>query len=375
MKRILGSVVAFALLAAACSTASAVPPTEPDASVAPTVSATETPSPSGTISPTVAPSPTSEPAPEVWIDIYPTADFDTLPNPLNVLILGSDGRTYDPKRCNFGGRADVIHLVSINTDTGEGTILNFPRDSWVYVPPKGGYGRINEGLYYNGAEGMVVTVERLTGIPIHYSAITSFCTLIQLVDAVGGITVRIPYDISEPSVGFGCVWSDSPGGTQRCSREDIPEGTSIEGQCSPLRILRAGTRHLNGCDALQFARVRHVVPGGDFGRTTNQAAVLLGGLKRFRELAVTPQGLLTLLRIVKEHVRFSESCVNITAIVECRDFIRLALFARTVQPAEIESYTLRGSTGMAGTASVVFLSSSNYTIFRDVKTDGVINGE
>jgi len=373
MRKIAGILVMILVLTSCGSASSTTPPLQESPADSPTA-ASPSVVPTVTASPSSTPQASPEPEPKVWVDIYPAVQWSP-PSPLNILVLGSDGRTYNPRRCSYSGRADVIHVVSINPEEGTGTILNFPRDSWVFVPPKGAYGRINEGLYYGGPEGMTATVERLTGIPIHYTVITTFCGLIRMVDAVGGLDIRVPSTMdTDPASGFGCAWGEGPGANERCSKDDIPESGDVIGHCEPPRIIREGLQRLDGCAVLKFARQRHGLPGGDFDRTTNQARVLLAGLKRFRELASTPAGLLNLLQIFKEHVRFNASCTGIVAITGCRDAIGLALLARTISPTGVESYTLRGSAGMAGEASVVFLSSSNAAIYRDVKTDAVING-
>ena len=42
-------------------------------------------------------------------------------------------------------RADSIHLLCVNPATGQGTLLGFPRDSWVEIPGHG-RGKINNAL-------------------------------------------------------------------------------------------------------------------------------------------------------------------------------------------------------------------------------------
>lgn len=328
---------------------------EPDLSPTPIPEPETTGAPEATPSPEPEPSDPSEPKQIVWRDRYPDERWNEK-EPLFVLILGSDGRNEYTGACSIrGARADVIHLVALDPLTKKGTMLNFPRDSWVYVPPKGEYGRLNEGLYYGGPEGMVDTVSHLTGIRIRYYAITTFCGIINLVNAVGGIEVYMPRSIT--------------GANEQYAR--------FGRKCGQSAVQR-GRRVLSGCQFLVAARDRHGAPGGDFGRTTTQGMLLLAVLGKFREMAQTPGGMLKALMIVRKYVRTDIPCGNLTHLQQCRTFIGLANLARTVKPADIENYTLRGTPCWVGEASVVCLSSSNNDpsdqLFRDIRSDAVING-
>lgn len=148
-----------------------------------------------------------------------------------------------------GARGDAIHVIALDPVRKRGTILNILRDSWVFVPPKGGYGRINEGLFYGGVQGMVATIQGLTGFPIHYTAVTTVCGLIKLVNAIGGPPARVPRSV---------VGSD-----ERYAR--------FGGRCGPSPVT-AGSRRLGGCQTLVLARDRHGAPGGDSGGPRRRAS-------------------------------------------------------------------------------------------------------
>src|SRR5207237_7011461 len=68
-----------------------------------------------------------------------TSSVDVPTNLVWVLAIGSDARPgQDMRRTN----GDSIHLVGVDPQTGTGTILGFPRDSWVAIPGHG-TGKIN----------------------------------------------------------------------------------------------------------------------------------------------------------------------------------------------------------------------------------------
>src|SRR5699024_4541924 len=92
-----------------------------------------------------------------------------------------------------------------------------------------------------GVENSVRTVENFLGIEINYYVKVNFTSLIEIVDALGGIDVESP-------VSF----------------------TTLHGN---YRI-KAGVNHLNGQQALGFVRERYALSGGDNDRVKNQQRVL-----------------------------------------------------------------------------------------------------
>ena len=243
--------------------------------------------------------------------------------PLFVAVLGSDTRQGPPS--GGGGRCDAIHIVGINPAAKAGTILNFPRDS--YVPVAGqGTTKINSACT-SGAQNMVRTLSNLTGIPIQYYAITEFTHFQALVDELGGITVPIPYRML-----------DSASGAD----------------------FQRGTFPLSGKQALAFSRARKSVPGGDFGRSENQGTLIIAALNKFRNEMADPHRLFDYIRVGRRHTQ---------STVPLRDVIKLALLAKDIDPANIKNVTVPGSAGSAGGASVVFLAPGD--TFARVKDDAL----
>ncbi|MGH7858538.1 MAG: LCP family protein [Candidatus Binatia bacterium] len=187
-------------------------------------------------------------------------------NPLFVLVLGSDIRQGDPR----AGRADAIQIVAVDTVNGRGTIVGIPRDSYVPIPGHG-TSKINAAHYFGGPELMVATVSQLTGIQFHYWAATEFSHFRNIVDALGGVDVNVPYKMA-----------------------DQPSGAFFE----------PGPRHMNGAEALAFSRNRKSVPGGDFGRSANQGRLLVEAMRKFRAEANDP------LRLGKFLITFHNEVVT-----------------------------------------------------------------
>nr|WP_308012262.1 LCP family protein [Streptomyces acidipaludis] len=189
--------------------------------------------------------------------------------PINILVMGSDGRT-SQEDCKLGGgcsktgvqtgqNADVEMVVHISADRSNATVMSIPRDTVTDVPscsnPKSGastpgyHGMINSALAY-GQACQVATVHKLTGIPIDHFVQVDFSGVVQMSDAVGGVPV--------------CVDSD------------------VYDTYSHLKLSK-GDHTLKGVAALEFLRSRHGFgDGSDLGRTYAQHLYLSSLIRKFK---------------------------------------------------------------------------------------------
>lgn len=115
-----------------------------------------------------------------------TADKDIY----NILVLGSDTRTKDVK---LKTRTDVIILLTINKNTQKIVMSSIMRDSWVSVPGSGSK-KINAACAKGGPKLAVQTVEKNFGVKIDKFVMVNFYTFINVVDALGGVTVDLSKD-------------------------------------------------------------------------------------------------------------------------------------------------------------------------------------
>ncbi|MCW2135831.1 LCP family protein [Actinoplanes cyaneus] len=219
--------------------------------------------------------------------------------PLNLLLLGSDSRAAVPGGTSpIGERSDTIMLVHIARGRDRATIISIPRDSYVDVPAggpwKGGKNKINSAFAYGGAALTATTVRHLTGIPLDGALIANFASIRDLVDAVDGVNVCVPYDVRS-------TFSD--------------------------REWKQGCHDMNGEVAEEFMRQRYDVPGGDFGRIKNQQLVVQSVIRKVaeRNLLYKPLELDTLLGIAAESLTVDEN-------LDLRD---LAFAVRDIRPGSI----------------------------------------
>jgi LCP family protein required for cell wall assembly len=248
--------------------------------------------------------------------------------PIFVLFLGSDAR---PGEEIDGQRADSIHLVGINPEKGRVSILGFPRDSYVSIP---GYGsdKINAAMTVGGPDLVVETVEGMTGITIDYWALTWFEGFEAMVNDIDGVTVDVPFPVYDTY-----------------AHAKIDEGVQT----------------LNGREALAFARARHALPQGDFGRSENQGLLIASTLAQFKkQFAKDPSRVFDYvgagLRNVRTDVPFDQ-------------VLALAFTASTLNANKAQNMVLPGSTGMAGNTSVVNLDQAALqAISADMADDAIV---
>lgn len=176
--------------------------------------------------------------------------------PLNILVMGSDGR--DCQGCNIdnltgmGQRSDTTILLHLSADRTRAYGISVPRDSMVDRPTcKGDNGASipgasdvmwNEAFSVGGPACTMRQFEQLTGIRLDHYVVVNFQGFKGMVDAIGGVEVCIPEPIVDPSHGIN---------------------------------LPAGTRKLEGMQALNYVRERYVVGNGsDIGRMKRQQAFI-----------------------------------------------------------------------------------------------------
>lgn len=245
-----------------------------------------------------------------------------------VLGIGSDARPgTDPRRAN----ADAIHLLAVDPRTGAGTVLGFPRDSWVEVPGKGTR-KINSALALGGPQLMAETVRRLTGLPVHYYVVTGFEGFMRIVDELGGVNVQVNRKMNDRFSG---------------ARFD------------------PGWHHMNGGEALAYSRDRKDVENGDFSRSLHQGNVILSSLAKLRAEVGDDAGLQRWIGVLLRHADLDTPPQQLT---------ELATLARNLDPANLQNVVVPGRIGTASRQSVVFLGDEARRIFLDLRPDAVMGG-
>lgn len=214
----------------------------------------------------------SLPVPSVLTDLPGPAAIITQPNPqsvfnrrINIVVMGMDLRPYDSE---LDGRTDSLMVMSIDPVTKQTSVLSIPRDLYVDIhPPQGGQpyqDRINAsfgvGANYGksvpaGATQIEKDLRLDFGIQIDYWVWLDIRGVEKLVDALGGIDVVIPPELSVPS----WYYTD----------DDVTNPHFVS--------FPPGPQHLDGYNAVAFGRYRN---DSDLYRMKRQQLVLKTALEK-----------------------------------------------------------------------------------------------
>ncbi|WP_276930792.1 LCP family protein [Faecalibaculum rodentium] len=182
---------------------------------------------------------------------------DITKNPFTVLISGVDSRDGFAE----SSRSDVNMLATINPVTKTVLLTSIPRDYYVTTVCEEDAGCQNgakDKLTHTGLHGTETTkktIESLLGIDINYTAKVNFTSIVNLVDALGGIDVDV-----KPGLAVDHFYTNDYFGTDYGVTE--------------------GINHLNGQAALCYARERYAYQDGDRQRVKNQQEVLMAIVKK-----------------------------------------------------------------------------------------------
>jgi LCP family protein required for cell wall assembly len=209
------------------------------------------------------------PAPSVSPPASPGADIT---GPLDLLLLGVDTRVTIP---DWQPHSDAIMLLHLEAGLESGYLYSLPRDLRVDMPAfakagfPGGRYKLTEAMsrganvpgsdkanVKQGYELLTKTIEKYTGIKTFQAgAILNFGGLDKLVDALGGVTMKIDQKVVSIH--------RRPDGTVRTLR------SGGGGYVGPQAVYLPGTRKLVGWQAIDYARQRYTA-GGDYTRQRHQ---------------------------------------------------------------------------------------------------------
>ncbi len=208
--------------------------------------------PPSTPQPTLAPSATSTP--------FPSSSPDSGVQRVNVLLIGIDsgvGRNT--------ANTDTMIVASLDAVTETVSMISLPRDmvdvplpdGTVYKPKLNGLDSDarHHPASFPGSDGsghdvLMAAAGTLLNLQIDYYAAVSLGGFVRVIDAIGGVDVSVTRSLCDPGY----------------TEYGFESGFSIA----------AGLRHLNGLEALAYARVRKTAGESDFTRAARQQEVLSG---------------------------------------------------------------------------------------------------
>ena len=164
-------------------------------------------------------------------------------DPFSVLLMGID--TGDMGRTDQG-RSDTMMLMTVNPNTKKTTIVSIPRDTYTEIVGKGTMDKINHAYAFGGTSMAMNTVQKLFDIPVDYYVSVNMEGLQQIIDAMDGVDITSQLTFEQGGYSF------------------------VEGQ----------TVHMDGKTALEYSRMRHDDPNGDYGRQERQRVVVEATVKK-----------------------------------------------------------------------------------------------
>ncbi len=216
--------------------------------------------------------------------------------------------------------ADTIMVCSYNPKTQKASILSIPRDTYVGKDKNKASAsyKIN-AVYRNGEniEGMVEHIENLTELEIDNYLVIDTKALVQLVDALGGVTFDVPIDMDY---------------------DDPTQDLYIH--------LKAGVQKLDGKQAEGLVRFRHsndfsTYPSeygdNDIGRMRTQREFITQVMKQ----TVRPENLFKLIQIAE--IGFKNITTNMT-FDTVKDYLPYAV---NFNPEDLKTATLPGEAELA----------------------------
>ena len=160
----------------------------------------------------------------------------------NVYIAGGDafGRIHNVTN------TDVNMIATVDPVNNKILLTSIPRDYYVNLPSFGenAYDKLTHAGYY-GIEESVKSVEKLLDIDINYYVKVNFSTVVGIIDAIGGVDVESDYAF-----------------------------TTHNDEETRYYKFKKGMNHLNGEEALAFARERMSFADGDVQRVKDQQKVI-----------------------------------------------------------------------------------------------------
>lgn len=169
--------------------------------------------------------------------------------PFVVYCSGIDARVDD---ISAKSRSDVNILAVVNPTTKQILLVNTPRDYYLPLARNGELDKLTHAGLYGIDESMKV-LGSLYGVQADYYVRVNFAGLVKIVDALGGVDI-------ESDANFTCVPMETPDGNGDYTYQKYS--------------FTKGINHVNGSQALAFARERKAFADGDNRRGQHQMTVI-----------------------------------------------------------------------------------------------------
>lgn len=180
------------------------------------------------------------------LDSIEAKAVDISKEPFTIYLCGADLSAGE--NIQSTGRGDVNILLTVNPNTKKVNLQVIPRDTFVYIPCRGGSSKLSYSGWWGGVQSSIDSIEDKFDVEINYFAKINFNGMTDLVDALGGVTVYSHYTYSAGEYSF------------------------VE-----------GPNYVDGAKALVFARARKMLPENERSRGYHQMELIKGIFRKFAE--------------------------------------------------------------------------------------------
>ena len=173
----------------------------------------------------------------------------------NILLIGTDERT---KKFSTNARGDSCILLSLNTNDYSMRLVSFERGMGVPILDgkyKGSYDWLTHIFKYGGANLMMRTIRECFKVDVDYYVRVNFATFKDGINAIGGVDINLT----------------------AAEANYINDDVKYDG-------VSKGWNHLNGEQALSYARCRHI--DSDWHRIERQRNVVQAAMNQMKDLNV-----------------------------------------------------------------------------------------
>jgi len=244
-----------------------------------------------------------------------------------------------------GARPDSIRVISINLDTYTSAVVSIPRDTYVRIANTNGKDKINASYMYGrlaahqqgitdeeeinkmGLDYVMQTISNVFGgVPMDYYMAIDFDTVINFVDAIGGVRYDVDIEVRDENGNL---------------------------------MLEKGPQVMNGTQAYIYLQDRQHTPGGDMGRTEHHTMFLKAMAKQLVDNAKLMDALKFLI--------YDKNMGNIETNMTVDQIMSAGYIAKELNLTDINPYTLECRNDMMdGLAYVVMDQEARSELIKKV---------
>ena len=256
----------------------------------------------------------------------------------NILLVGTDGRSSNDK----GTRSDSMMILTVDTKNKSLKLTSLARDTYVDIPGHG-MEKLTHAYAYGGINLLVQTIENNFKLDIQDYAIVDFFSFMDIVDAVGGLTIDVK--------------SSELNQLRKYTKECYYLNTN-KNKGDLKFINSAGYQKLNGYQTLAYARIRY--NDSAMARDERQRQIMQALANSFKSLPVSKYS--DLVDTILPYVKTNMSPMNIIKLAT--KALSIGNFNIKQLEFPVEKYSTGGIVGNDGWV-LQFNSDKNLPILHD----------